>query len=148
MEAAETLKAERQVLYEKNVALREILQHIEVEKTEIKRGVAEKIEQTIIPLLKKIVSEKGLGNDNFYKLLIDELKGLSGFDGMPSLYTKLSPREIEICDLIKTGASTKDIAKALNISTSTVNKHRERIRQRLDISHRDVNLTAFLQKLE
>jgi PAS domain S-box-containing protein len=147
LEAAEALKAERQVLYEKNVALREVLQHIEQEKTDIKLAVAEKLEQVIIPLLKKTIAVRGVTNENYHRLLIDELNKLSGFTGAsPSLYYKLSPREIEICDLIRTGASTKDIAKSLNISVSTVNKHRERIRSRLDISHKEVNLTAYLQK--
>jgi PAS domain S-box-containing protein len=148
LEAAENLRNERQSLFEKNVALKEILQHIEEEKTDIKQKVADKIEQVILPLLKRIAVTKGAINGNYYTLLLDELRGLSGFSGSPSLYHKLSPREIEICDLIKTGASTKDIAKALNISTATVNKHRERIRNRLDISHKDVNLTAFLQNMK
>jgi PAS domain S-box-containing protein len=148
-EADEALKAERRTLYEKNVALKEVLQHIEEEKAELKRAMADKIEQVIFPIVRKMSGAKDAGFENYHALLLDELRKLSGPNlGLPSLYYKLSPREIEICDLIKTGASTKEIARTLNITMSTVNKHRERIRNRLDIAHRDVNLAAFLQKLE
>jgi PAS domain S-box-containing protein len=147
-EAAEALREESQNLHDKNVALKEVLQHIEFEKTEIKRNIAEKIEQSIIPLLKKTIGLKGPLNENYYNLLLDELQRLSGSAGkIPSLYLKLSPREIEICKLIKTGATTKDIATTLNISVATVNKHRERIRNRLDIAKKDINLASFLKNL-
>ena len=149
MEASEALKTERRVLYEKNVALREVLQHIEEEKTEARKNIAQRIDQVILPLVKRIGAAKDTINEHYYHLLVDELKKLSGFSGgASSLYYKLSPREIEICDLIKMGATTKEIAKTLNISITTVNKHRERIRNRLDISRKDVNLTVFLQNLE
>jgi PAS domain S-box-containing protein len=149
LEASEALKTERRVLYEKNVALREVLQHIEEEKTEARKNIAERIDQVILPLVRKMGAAKEAVNEHYYLLLEDELKKLSGFSGgASSLYYKLSPREIEICGLIKMGATTKEIAKTLNISVTTVNKHRERIRNRLDISRKDVNLTAFLQNLQ
>ncbi|MCP4580121.1 MAG: helix-turn-helix transcriptional regulator [candidate division Zixibacteria bacterium] len=62
-------------------------------------------------------------------------------------YDKLSPREIEICSMIKNGATSKEIAETLSISVLTVNKHRERIRKKLVISNKGINLTSFLKKL-
>ena len=140
------LKNERQMLYKKNVALKEILQHIETEKTEIKKTVADKIEQVIMPLVEKLVSFSDTASKNYYNVLVDELRRLSGLTAsLPNLYYKLSLREIEICKLIKAGASTKDIAKTLNLSIRTVNKHRQRIRIRFDIVNKDINLASFLK---
>lgn len=84
----------------------------------------------------------------YYNMLIEELSRLTfAGGGLPSLAYKLSPREIEICKLLIGGASTKEIAEALHISVATVNKHRERIRSRLDIANKDINLTSYLQGL-
>jgi PAS domain S-box-containing protein len=147
--AEEALRAERELLYEKNVALKEILQHIEEEKTEIKKSIADKVEQVILPLVKKTMAAGEDGGSNYYAILAEELRKLSGFSGkLPSLFYRLTPREIEICSLIKTGATNKDIARILNISITTVAKHRERIRSRLDIAHKEVNLMSFLQNIE
>lgn len=142
----EALRKERQSLHDKNIALREVLQHIEEEKAEIKKNVSEKIEQAILPVLKKMIASKDSVRDVYYNMLLDELNKLTfSGGGIPKLAYKLSPREIEICKLLISGATTKDIAAALNISIPTVSKHRERIRNRLGIANKDINLTAYLQ---
>jgi PAS domain S-box-containing protein len=148
-QADEILRGERESLKEKNIALKEVLHHIEEEKSEIKRNVSDKIEQIIIPTLKKMVSLRGTANGTYYNSLVDELRNLTGTgSNLTRLLFRLSPREIEICKLIKSGASTKEIAEALNISVTTVQKHRERIRNRLDIAHKDINLTSFLKSMD
>jgi len=146
--ADEALRLERQSLKEKNIALKEVLQYIEEEKTEIKKNVSEKVEQTILPILKKMSGAKEPVKEVYYKMVVDELSKLTyAGSGLQSLIYKLSPREIEICKLLRGGASTKEVAEILHISVATVNKHRERIRSRLDIANKDINLTSFLQNL-
>jgi PAS domain S-box-containing protein len=148
-QADEALRVERESLKEKNIALKEVLHYIEEEKAGIKRGVADKVEQVILPTLKKMISIKGSVDKIYYNSLLDELQGLTGSTtGIPHLLFRLSPREIEICKLLKTGASTKEIAETLNITVTTVQKHRERIRNRLGLAHKDINLTTFLQSQE
>ena len=58
---------------------------------------------------------------------------------------KLSPREIEIANLIKNGIGSKEIAAMLNVSFKTVETHRNKIRKKLDILNKDINLTTYLQ---
>jgi len=60
---------------------------------------------------------------------------------------RLTPREIEICNMVKGGLASKEISNLLNISCQTVEKHRKNIRHKLGISNKDINLTSFLQKL-
>ena len=60
---------------------------------------------------------------------------------------RLTPREIEICNMVKGGLTSKEISNLLNISRQTVEKHRKNIRHKLGISNKDINLTSFLQKL-
>lgn len=46
----------------------------------------------------------------------------------------LSPRELEVLDLIGSGASSRSIAARLSISTRTVDSHRARIIAKLDLA--------------
>ncbi len=59
----------------------------------------------------------------------------------------LTPREIEICNMIRSGFQTKQIADKLNLSTRTVEKFRQRIRTKLDLVNQDINLPTFLKSL-
>ena len=60
---------------------------------------------------------------------------------------KLSAREIEICNYIKNGISSKEIARNLHISEPTVISHRNRIRRKLKISNKKINLGTYLNSL-
>jgi DNA-binding NarL/FixJ family response regulator len=59
-----------------------------------------------------------------------------------SLRSKLSPREREVLQLIAEGKSTKNIASILNVSVKTVETHRQRIMEKLDI-YSIAELTKF-----
>ena len=58
---------------------------------------------------------------------------------------KLTPRELDVCTLIKRGKSSKEIADSLHISLPTVHKHREIIRRKLQITNKSINLGAYLR---
>jgi DNA-binding CsgD family transcriptional regulator len=62
--------------------------------------------------------------------------------------TGLSPREVEICHMIKNGYSTKEIATVLAISPQTVSVHRKIIRRKLGLTGSDTNLISFLRTIE
>jgi len=55
------------------------------------------------------------------------------------------PRETEICRLVESGATGKEIARALGLSEHTIGKHKERIRKKLGISHLKANLASYLK---
>lgn len=139
------LDAERKVLENKNIALKEILGHIEEEKAEFKQRIGENIENTLLPALNRILNESGSVNESSLSILKNSLADISTLAGnIIQLYSKLSPREIEICNLIRIGTSSKEIAGTLRISVATVLKHRETIRKKLGLVNRDINLMSFL----
>ncbi len=59
-----------------------------------------------------------------------------------SSYSLLTPREREILQLLAEGRSTKQIASNLNVSVKTVETHRRRIMEKLDI-HSVAELTKY-----
>lgn len=135
-------------LRKKHIALQEVLAHLEDEKLKIKQQVAKTVDQVLMPALNRLDNGKKDINKAYFDVLKDGLLELSSASAnMTQIYSKLTPREIEICNLIKSGATSKEIATTLNISMLTVNKHRERIRKKLVISNKNINLTSYLKRL-
>ena len=64
----------------------------------------------------------------------------------PVPLTELTPRQREVLTLIAEGHSTKDIARALNISVKTVETHRAQLMDRLDI-HDIASLVRYAIKM-
>lgn len=68
--------------------------------------------------------------------------------GLEDSYDLLTDREKEVLQLLAEGKSNKDIASQLNLSTYTVETHRTRIMQKLDLHNAtDVVLYAVRKKL-
>ena len=55
---------------------------------------------------------------------------------------RLSPREVEVLQLIAEGCANKEMAQELKISTKTVEKHRQHIMEKLDV-HDTAGLTRY-----
>lgn len=68
--------------------------------------------------------------------------------GLEDSYDLLTDREKEVLQLLAEGKSNKDIASELNLSTYTVETHRTRIMQKLDLHNAtDLVLYAVRKKL-
>ena len=63
---------------------------------------------------------------------------------VPDKMIRLTKTEQHIAELIKTGQSSKEIARELGISPGTVNIHRKNIRRKLDLTGEKINLTSAL----
>ena len=61
-------------------------------------------------------------------------------------YDALTPREQEVMILVAEGLSTNEISERLNISPKTVENHRSRIMQKLDL-HSTIELARYATKL-
>jgi DNA-binding NarL/FixJ family response regulator len=71
------------------------------------------------------------GKDYLPKTLAEALASYSGTP--PTLWPKLTSRQSEVLRMMAEGHGTKEIALRLNISAKTVETHRARIKQRLNI---------------
>jgi PAS domain S-box-containing protein len=143
------LEIEREALERKNVALREILNQIDAEKSAVKQQIATNVEQAIIPTLLRLKESCPPSQARLFEMLEADLKEITSpfLDTLRTSYTKLSPRELEVCRLIKSGMTSKEIAEALSLSVMTVHKYRELIRKKLGLVNNEVNLHTYLQSL-
>jgi PAS domain S-box-containing protein len=155
-ETAEALKASEEDLRRKNIelerknnALTEVLGQIEYQKMQIKEDVIANVEELLLPALDQLIS-KGSKTDNVYLNLIKRsLQDLTSSFGRKITQNsfKLTPKETQICNMVKRGLSSKEISSFLNISLFTVGRHRHNIRKKLNITNKSFNLHAFLQDL-
>ena len=67
------------------------------------------------------------------RLMLDDYARQRGDRGITDRYESLSEREREIFQLIAEGKANKEIAALLFISPSTVETHRARIMEKLDL---------------
>lgn len=131
----------------KNIALQEIIAQIEIEKNRMKEDIKTNIEEVVFPILEKM--KEGKNCENHVSVLMHHLKDLASSYGITIANgnSKLTSREIEICNMVKAALTNKEIAKILNISKQTVEWHRKKIRKKLRIVNNGVNLSSYLHKL-
>ncbi len=141
------LQKQALALEQKNIALREIIAQIEIEKRKIKEDIATNVDTVLSPILEGL--KNGKTSQKYVQLLEHHLKGLASSFGsrVKENSTRLTPREIEICSMIRGGLKSKDISRLLSISNQTVEKHRKNIRRKFGILNRGINLIAFLRAL-
>lgn len=142
-------KKVEQNLEEKNSALREIISHIETEKQTIKNEVMANVDHLVMPILRKLQKKGTSIEEKYLKLLEQTLQDLTSSFGkrIEGKLGRLTPREIEICNMIKNGLAVKEVSRLLNTSPRTIETHRHSIRKKLDLANKKINLTTYLRTL-
>ena len=78
--------------------------------------------------------------------VLDRLAQLTRQVGQATGPQLLSDRELEVLQLMASGAANKQIASDLTISESTVKTHVTNIFQKLDVNHRTEAVTKAMSK--
>ncbi|MCP5514251.1 MAG: hypothetical protein H7A26_02170 [Spirochaetales bacterium] len=142
------LEEQAQELEGKNTALREILYQIRKDRedfiTAVKQSAGTFIQPLICELEGSVLNHRQSAILNQLKVQIESLV-TEPVNSMKQFADILTPRELEICSLVKNGEATKDIAALLGIAPLTVERHRNTIRKKLGISKKGINLISFLR---
>lgn len=145
----EQLLLERKALQEANAALRVVLANIEEEKKRIYEHIQLNIEKVVMPLLHALMPAVAKNKWKYIDLLKTSLGEITSpfINRNLNPYRFLTPAEINICNMIRNGLRTKEIAQLRGVSSATINRHREHIRRKLNITNQQINLTTYLQSL-
>jgi len=146
-ETNKQLTLERKALKEANAALRVVLARFEEEKQDIYTNVQTNVDKILMPILHALALDLPQTQRNYIDMLRTNLEELvSPFvSDLSRNYLSLTPTEVNICNMIRSGLQTKEIAQIRKVSTATINRHREHIRRKLKITNSDINLMTYLQ---
>jgi PAS domain S-box-containing protein len=138
-------------LEEMNAALRILLKKRDEDKIELEEKIQFNVKKLIEPYLSDLkntqLSSRQANLLGIIKTSFEEI--ISPFaNNLASKYKKLTPKEIQIADLIKHGNSTKEIANLLSLSPRTIESHRKNIRLKLGIKKDRANLRTHLLSLK
>jgi len=145
------LEAKADNLEEVNTALRVLLKRRDNDKEELEAKVLSNVKDLILPYIERL--KKTPLNDH-QKSCVDILESnltdlVSPFSRrLSSKYLGLTPTQIRVANLIKDDKTTKEIAEFMNLSEKTVQTHRDRIRKKIGIKHKKVNLRTYLSTLQ
>ncbi|UCF30482.1 MAG: helix-turn-helix transcriptional regulator [bacterium] len=142
------LMVEREALRETNAALKVLMSRIEEEKRDIQRDVRDRVEKVLKPILFDLYMKVSKPQRRTIDLLNDSLEELTRpfASRLSTEFDHLTPTEVQICSMIKSGLRTKEIAELRGISIATVCRHRDRIRHKLGLSNTSTNLATYLKK--
>ena len=130
-------------------AFKLLMRHMNEQKRDLEHRIAENYLVTILPLIEHLKS-MNLPPAQAYLLetLEFNLRHINSVFhiNVPASTTRLSAREVEICQLIRAGKDSREIATTLGMRLPTVMVHRKHIRRKLGLKNKGVRLSAFLQR--
>jgi PAS domain S-box-containing protein len=137
-------------LEETNTALKVLLRLRNEEKERAEENILSNVKQLINPYLKKL-RHTGLNaeQNNLVNIVESNLAEITS-SFTPKLFSKsigLTPRELDVANLVKNGLTSQEISDTLCLSDNAVAFHRRNIRTKLGLKRSKVNLRSYLQNL-
>lgn len=145
------LRQERERLEETNIALRVLLRQRDEDKKRIEETIYINVDRLVLPYVEQLqlgrLTEKQktlteVIDTNLRDIVSPFLRSLTAVNIM------LTPQEIEVANMVRSGRSSKEIAEVLGISVSGVDFHRKKLRQKLGLTNSAKNLRSYLLSLE
>ena len=144
------LQMKSQNLEDANTTLKVLLKRREEDKSVLEEQVVVNVRQLILPyveemkrmnLNKQQAALLGIVEQHLNDIISPFLKNLS------AAYLDLTPREIQIANLVREGKTTKEMTECLHISAAAVDFHRKNLRAKFGIKNSTTNLRSYLLSL-
>jgi DNA-binding CsgD family transcriptional regulator len=118
-----------------------------MDRTELEEKVMLNVKELVVPyaekLRKNLTDAKHIAYLNILESNLNNI--ISPFaHKLSAKYSSLTPMEIQTAQLIKDGRTTKEIAELLNVSTRTIESHRQNIRVKMGLHAKKANLRSHL----
>ncbi len=131
---------------EENTVLEDNLKKLRKTQSELIDSTQANVNILLTPLLQRLKA----GNDDHKELVLlleKSLKNLlSPFLFMiSSEFPSLTKTELQIIKMIKEGRSTRQISLIRGVATSTVHRQREKIRKKIGLTNKKINLTTYIR---
>ena len=146
----EALARHNEELTEANAALTVLLKKRQQDKEEVEQRLSENVIKIVEPLVKRL--QRTTLSDDQAQLLNEIEENLhdvtsSFITKLTSGHVGLTPMEIQVATHVKQGKGTKEIAEILCLAPDTINVHRKKLRKKLGLRNKSVNLQTFLTSL-
>jgi DNA-binding CsgD family transcriptional regulator len=144
------LQAQSHHLAEVNTALRVLLKQREVDKKELGEVVLRNVKELVSPYLQRVIDGRlSTRQRTLAQILETNLNNIVSpfINKLTSDLVHLTPAEIKVASLVKEGKTNKEIADVLLVSKNTVLFHRHKIRHKLGLKNKKINLQSHLSTL-
>ncbi len=144
------LQEKTRYLEKVNQALKASLDHREIEKRSVEEHLLINLKRLVHPYLEELQQCRLDGDAEAYVNIITTHLGdltAQASKTLSAKYMDLTPTEIRVADLIRSGKNTKEIANLMGLSPSSIQWHRKNLRQKLGLTNRKINLNTFLTSI-
>lgn len=145
------LTRQRERLEETNVALRVLLRQREEDRKRIEETIYANVDRLVLPYVDNLLAGRLTEKQRTLLEIVDtNLRDIVSpfLHSLSSLKIMLTPQEIEVANMVRSGKSSKEIADVLNLSVSGVDFHRKGLRKKLGLTNTAQNLRSYLLSLE
>jgi len=143
------LESKNVTLQELNTTLKVLLAQREEDKKDLEERFILNVRNLVLPYVEQMKKGKlELEQKAYIEIIETHLKEIA----TPLLKNirrfNLTPREMRVASLIKSGRTTKEIAKVMGSAPGSIDVHRKNIRKKLGLNNKKANLLSYLESLD
>jgi PAS domain S-box-containing protein len=144
------LKGKSRQLREMNTALRVLLRQREEDQRELEERIVSNVKELVLPYVRKL---KGMhlneGQMSYLEIVETHLNDIVTpfLRQLVSDYPHMTAKELQVATFVKEGKANKEIADLMNVSVNAIEIHRYKLRKKLSLQNKKINLRSYLLSL-
>ncbi len=145
------LAEKSEALKHANMSLRILIKQLSDAQSEERVGNMPNLKELVMPSPEQLDAILDSPNERGYleNIMLNLNRVTSNFSKhLAQMNLGLSPKEIQVADLIRIGLSNKESAIQMNVTKSTIEFHRDNLRKKLGLKHEKKNLRAYILALD
>lgn len=147
----EEIRSQAERLSETNIALKVLLRQRDEDKSRIEETIYANVDRLVLPYVERLKQSRLTTAQQTLAEIIDtNLREITAsfLHSLGNLKVILTPQEIEVAGMVRSGRSSKEIAEVLHLSVSGVDFHRKSLRRKLGLTNGSTNLRSYLLSLD